>query len=90
MRYHSNVTVMAIEKITFAIPHHICPVLNNTNVSKLKVEKVENPPQNPITTKKYQKFLLENIGSYFPKARPNIKTAKTLAINVPKARYSPR
>ena len=90
MRYHNNETVIATEKITFAIPHHICPVLKSTSVSKLKVEKVENPPQKPITTKKYQKFLLENMGSYFPSARPKINTASRLARKVPSARYSPR
>ena len=90
MRYQSSATVIPTENKTLAIPHQNCPVLNKTNVSKLKVEKVENPPQKPMTTKKYQKFLLENMGSYFPNARPKIKTASRLAKNVPSARYSPR
>lgn len=83
MRYHRRVMVMDIEKKMFAIAYQICPFLKRTKVSKLKVEKVLNPPVKPIIKKKYQKFLPEKRGSNLPKANPSTKQASKLAKKVP-------
>lgn len=75
--------VIETEKMILAIPYTSCPFLNNTKVSKLKVEKVLKPPVNPMIKKKYQKFFDENKGSNLPNANPKTTHASTFAKKVP-------
>ncbi len=59
------------------------PFLISSKVSKLKVENVLNPPQNPITISGFKKsddsILFEKVNMVSPK----IMQLKTFAVNVP-------
>ena len=61
------------------------PSWNNFNVSRLKVENVENPPQNPITRSGIQIDSLSLLNFTPPQIinPANIPVASTLAANTP-------
>ena len=59
------------------------PFRINSKVSKLKVEKVLNPPQNPIIIRYLRKLEFSILEEKTYKAKLIIVQAKTLEINVP-------
>jgi hypothetical protein len=50
--------------------------------SKLKVEKVVNPPQNPVISKSFNVSFCKLFFWMYPKSKPISKQPKILAINV--------
>lgn len=59
------------------------PFLINSNVSKLKVEKVLNPPQNPITIRYFKKYEFSIFDEKNEMKSAKTKQLKVLEINVP-------
>lgn len=51
----------SVLKKTLATAINVCPDLSISKVSKLKVEKVLNPPQKPVTTNSFQVLLKPNL-----------------------------
>lgn len=59
------------------------PFFINSNVSKLKVEKVLNPPQNPITIRYFKKCEFSIFDEKNEMKSAKTKQLKVLEINVP-------
>ena len=57
---------------TFAIANIVLPVFISSIVSKLKVEKVLNPPQNPTTINKRKAGLSPLFSEKYPTANASI------------------
>lgn len=75
-----------MDAITFTKAKTVCPDFNSSKVSKLKVEKVLNPPQNPVIRNKRKALLVISFDSIMIKNIASNILANKLLINVPQGK----
>jgi len=76
-------TADIIEPATLINAKVVCPLFSSSNVSKLKVEKVLNPPQNPVTKNKRIQLFEIPLASIYKSIIANKILAVMLLIKVP-------
>lgn len=87
----TNIVVIEknIEKTMYTVAKPKAPDSINLKHSKPKVEKVENPPQKPITRKYFNQILSPNSSKSIPVSNPKISEAKMFAKKVALGNPSP-
>ncbi len=76
-------TAMITEAPIFTTAKAKCPLFSSSNVSKLKVEKVLNPPQNPVTKNKRIQLFEIPLASIYKSIIANKILAVMLLMKVP-------